>query len=184
MQSTNTGARHNTTRKWCGPFGCFRSSKGTAAAANAAPANATPANAAANAARAASAAAVAAAKAARAARVANAKAARKAQVNAELAEMMAAAAGPGGAAVQGARVPPIEEQLRLLEAEAEANAAARAAVEGEDEEYNALQGELQEQTDKINRISRTLAETRFGGNRKKPSKLRKTRSKKSRRHRR
>ena len=176
MQSTNTGARRNTTRKWCGPFGCFRSSKGTAAPAANAAANAAPANAA----RAANAAAAVAA--ARAARAANAKAARKAQVNAELAEMMAAAAGPGGAAVQGAKVPPIEEQLRLLEAEAEANAPA--AVEGEDEEYNALQGELQEQTDKINRISRTLAETRFGGNRKKPSKLRKTRSKKSRRHRR
>ena len=168
MQSPNTGARRNTTRRWCGSFGCFsRSSKGTAApAANAAPANAA-AQRAANSAR-----------AARDARAANAKAARNAEVNAELAVMMAAAAGPGGAAVQGARVPPIEEQMRLLEAEAEAEAEARAAAEGEDEEYNALKGNLQEQANKVNEMSARLAGTRFGGNRKKSSKLRKTRSKK------
>ena len=178
MQSTNnTGVRRNTTRKWCGPFGCFsRSSKETVApTASAAPARV--ANAAANA-------AAAAQRAARAARVANAKAARKAEVNAELRALMAAAAPPGGEAQQKPKLTNAEALYAQLEAEAEAEVAARAAAEGQDDEYNALKDELQEQSDKINEMSARLAGARFGGNRKKSSKLRKTRSKKSRHHRR
>jgi hypothetical protein len=182
MPSANkTGRTRNTTRKWCGPFGCFsRSSKGTANATAAANAAAATAAAAAAAERA------AAERAERAARAAAERAARaaaeRAAINAELAELMAAAAGPG-AAVQGARDPPIDEQLRLLEAEVEANAAAEGQDNALGPEYYALQRNLQEQANQINELGARLAQRR-GGNRKKSSKLRKTRSKKSRRHRR